>query len=114
MAYKAEFKTAYLQREVHGQYAVSAAGKVGYLYSIGTVTDEEAGTSTDTLTLLTTAPAANTRYALMAQSDMTMGNGHVPVEKRDYRYDDSIAASTSTKDVAFYIVTIDDINYVTV
>ena len=105
MAYKASFITGWGQREVHRDMKVSAAGKVGYLYTIGT----------DTLTLLTTAPAAGTKYAMIAQSDMTLDNGHVPVEKGDWNYSDDVAASASVaKHVAYFIVDTNDITYKTV
>lgn len=101
MAYKANFKTGWGQREIPANMKVSADGKVGYLYNIGT----------DTLTLLTTAPVADTKYAMIAQSDDTLGNGHVPVENRDWLYSDVVKASTTPKLVAYFIVDINDINY---
>lgn len=102
MAYKASFITGWGQREIHKDMKVSAAGKVGYLYSIGE----------DTLTLLTTAPAAGTKYAMIAQSDDTLGDGHVPVEHRDWQYSDEVAASPSAnKHVAYFIVDTNDITY---
>lgn len=105
MAYKASFITGVDQREIHRDMKVSAAGKVGYLYSIGT----------DTLTLLTTAPTAGTKYAMIAQSDDSLGNSNIPVENRDYRYSDEVAASASTKKhVAYFIVDTNDITYKTV
>ena len=104
MAYKANFKTGWNQREIPAMMKVSAAGKVGYLYTIGT----------DTLTLLTTAPAAGTKYAMIAQSDDTLAIGHVPVEQRDWQYSDAVAASTTPKLVAYFIVDTTDINYVQV
>ena len=52
---------------------------------------------------------------LIAQSDMTMEYGHVPVENRDYKYSDEVAAtiaaagpvtaSTPTKKVALFAIT---------
>lgn len=102
MAYKASFITGWGQREIHRDMKVNAAGKVGYLYTIGA----------DTLTLLTTAPVAGTKYAMIAQSDTTLANGHVPVEDRDYMYYDDIAASASAKKhVAYFIVDTNDITY---
>lgn len=104
MAYKASFKTGLDQRELVGNFTVNTAGKVGYLYSIS---------GTD-MTLLTTAPVAGTKYAMIAQADDTLGYGHVPVEYRDYKYSDEIAASTTAKMVAYYLVDTSDINYTTV
>lgn len=97
--YKGSFKTGWNQREIHVDMKVAAKAKVGTLCEIGT----------DTLTPLTTAPAANTKYAMIAQSDTTLGHGHVPVEDRDWMYYDDVAASTDKKHVAYYIVTLDDI-----
>lgn len=102
MAYKASFITGWGQREIHKDMKVSAAGKVGYLYSIGA----------DTLTLLANAPVAGTKYAMIAQSDDTLGDGHVPVEHRDWQYSDEVAASASAKKhVAYFIVDTNDITY---
>ena len=99
MAYKASFITGWGQREIHRDMKVSGAGKVGYLYTIGT----------DTLTLLNSAPVAGTKYAMIAQSDDTLGDGHVPVEDRDWQYSDEIAASAVAKHVAYFIVDTNDI-----
>jgi hypothetical protein len=105
MAYKASFITGVNQREIHADMKVSAAGKVGYLYTIGV----------DTLTLLTTAPVAGTKYAMIAQSDDTLGDGHVPVEHRYWQYSDEVAASTGAKKhVAYFVVDTTDITYTTV
>ena len=99
--YKGSFKTGWNQREIHADMKVAAKAKVGTLCSIGT----------DTLTPLTSEPAASTRYAMIAQSDTTLGDGHVPVEDRDWMYSDDVAASTTKKHVAYYIVTLDDVTF---
>ena len=112
MAYKASFITGWNQREIHRDMKVSADGKVGYLYEIGA----------DQLTLLSTAPEADKKYAMIAQSDDTLGNadveknsfGHVPVEYRDWQYSDAILASDTPKHVAYFIVDTNDITYKTV
>lgn len=105
MAYKASFITGWGQREIHRDMKVSGEGRVGYLYNIGT----------DTLTLLNAEPVAGTKYAMIAQSDDTLGDGHVPVEDRDYNYSDVILASTNAKKhVAYFIVDTNDITYKTV
>lgn len=98
--YKGSFKTGWNQREIHADMKMAAAAKVGTLCSI----------AADTLTPLTSAPAANTKYAMIAQSDDTLGDGHVPVEYRDWTYSDTVAASASAKKhVAYYVVTLDDV-----
>lgn len=85
---KGKFKTAYDQREIAldivvagsadlhvgelAQYVAAANGKPAYL-----------------------TPAASAAVAthIVAQSDMTMEYGHIPVENRDYRYSDVVARS---------------------
>ena len=104
MAYKASFITGWGQREIHRDMKVSADGKVGYLYEIGE----------DTLTLLASEPTADKKYAMIAQSDTTLDNGHVPVEDRDYMYYDDVKASSTEKHVAYFIVDTNDITYRTV
>lgn len=104
MAYKASFKTGWNQREIPASMKVTGDGRVGYLYTIGT----------DTLTLLNTAPVAGTKYAMIAQSDDTLGYGHVPVEHRDWQYSDEVKASATAKHVAYFIVDTTDITYVEV
>ena len=92
MAYKkAHFKTAYLQREIPMQVIVNGALEVGALCTYNA--------STNTIAGATAAAAGN---YIVAQSDMTLGNGHVPVENRDYRYDATVAASTAAKLVALF------------
>ena len=55
-------------------------------------------------------PTVTTDMYIVAQSDMTMEYGHVPVENRDYRYSDVVADSTAKKHVAlFKVINPDDI-----
>lgn len=99
MAKTAEFKTAYLQREIPMQVKVASDLKVGDLctYSASTNT-------------ITGADTATVGCYIVAQSDMTMGNGHVPVERRSYVYDPKVAASTTPKLVALFRVdNVDDV-----
>lgn len=121
--FKAKFKTAYLQREIPVEVAVigSAALEVGQLVTL-TPTN---GTNPDYIA----AAAGSTKEAaltaathIIAQSDMTMEYGHVPVEDRDYRYSPevaataaSISASAPTKKVAlFKLINKDDVTPYTV
>lgn len=126
----ASFKTAYLQREVYRDVAVvgplyptvnhlNAAGvyqtaeiKVGDFVTVV----EAAGVNPAYIQKSTVANATH----IVAQSDQTLAYGHVPVENRDYRYNDSVAgtvvavdnlsAATPVKHVALYkIVNVDDI-----
>ena len=101
MAYKANFKTGWNQREIPAMMKVTGDGRVGYLYEI----------NEDTLTILAAEPTADKKYAMLAQSDSTLGYGHVPVENRNYQYSDEVKASATPKLVAYFIVDITDINY---
>lgn len=47
-------------------------------------------------------PALTTDMYIVAQSDQTMEYGHVPVEMRDYRYDDKVADKATAKKVALF------------
>lgn len=96
---KASFKTAYLQREIVVDVTVAADVEVGDVVTI------EDGALT--------AKAGNTVAVgdyIVAQSDMTMEYGHVPVENRDYRYSPKVAASATEKKVmVFKVIDVDDI-----
>jgi len=93
MAYKkAQFKTAYLQREIPVQAAVAEDLVVGALCTFD-------GTN---ITGATTATVGN---YIVAQSDVTMGASHVPVEHHDWRYSNKVAASTTPKNVALFRIT---------
>lgn len=95
----AHFKTGCLQREQVLDVKVAADLKVGDLAAI----DASSGA------LKQVSSLANADY-IIAQSDMTMEYGHVPVENNDHRYSDKVAASTAPKKVAvFYIIDKTDI-----
>lgn len=85
----AHFRTAYDQREIPVDVKVAENLKVGDMVVV----------ANDTITKTTTL--ANATH-IVAQSDMTMGYGHVPVELRDHRYNPAVAASTTKKKVALY------------
>lgn len=96
MAYvKAEFETAYLQREVALDKKVAANTAVGHV-----VYDNNG-----TLTERTTVASVIVGDMIIAQSDMTMEYGHVPVENRNYAYSPAVAASNANKKVAVYVIT---------
>lgn len=88
----ASFRTAYLQREVPLDLVVVAAAdaplKVGNLV---TVTPETATVSAYMQKAASLAAATH----IIAQSDMTLGYGHVPVEDRDYRYSPNVAGTAT-------------------
>lgn len=90
---KAHFKTAYLQREVVMDVKVAADMEVGTLV---TLADE-------TITAKVENTAAAGDY-IVAQSDMTMEYGHVPVENQDWRYSPKVAKATEKKKVALFRV----------
>lgn len=111
---KAQFKTAYLQREVVMDAKIAAptvgASSSGLIpanvFAVGDVVYNNAGT----LTARTTKASVVAGDYFFAQSDQTMGYGHVPVEDRDYRYNPKIEPSATEKKVAlFKIVNIDDV-----
>lgn len=111
---QANFKTAYLQREL----PVDAKAASPLELHVGDVVSGTVGADG----VLTIAARSNTVEAtakssvavgdyIVAQSDMTMEYGHVPVENRDYRYDDKVSMGTSAKKVAlFKINDLSDIN----
>ncbi len=86
--YLGSFETAYLQREVPEDVVVKSDGHlvVGQMVKLAdhTITTLSAGT----------IPAARDEAThIVAQSDMTMEYGHVPVEDRDYRYSPNVAGT---------------------
>lgn len=93
----AGFNTGYNQREVRilAKGASSLTLKVGELCTYTP--------STKTIAKNTTG-SASVGNVIIAQSDMTVGKGHVPVEKRDYRYDDSVSITTSEKPIMVFFV----------
>lgn len=111
---QANFKTAYLQREL----PVDAKAASSLELHVGDVVSGTVGADG----VLTIAARSNAVEAtakssvavgdyIVAQSDMTMEYGHVPVENRDYRYDDKVSMGTSAKKVAlFKINDLSDIN----
>lgn len=96
MAYKAQFKTALGQKEVVLDCKVAADLAVGYLCKYDATTNTVSASSSAT-------PVAGD--VIIAQSDMTLEYGHVPVENRDYRYNPKVAASNTEKKVAVFKVT---------
>lgn len=117
--FKGQFITAYLQREIPVDVAVvTPAGqthfRVGELVVLEPADSDtpaylHVAAGDDAATVLTNATH------IIAQSDMTMGNGHVPVENRDWTYSDKVMptltggavpnSATPTKHVALYAIT---------
>ena len=84
----------------------SLAIKVGSLVTFNSTTGElNLVTGTGTTSEAAVAnPAVTDAMYIVAQSDMTLEYGHVPVENRDYRYSDAVADSGLAKKVALYII----------
>jgi hypothetical protein len=117
--YKAKFRTAFGQREIPMDVAVVAADslEVGQLVTYTASDGAKPG-------YIAAAAGANVAAVLsaathiIAQSDMTMEYGHVPVEDRNYTYSPKVKAtvasasnvtsSTVTKKVALFEVVKDD------
>lgn len=100
------FKTAYLQHEIVEDVKVTA-GKNQVLH-VGDIVKITNGVLGLVLSASATAagsvvfPALTTDMYIVAQSDQTMEYGHVPVEMRDYRYDDKVADKATAKKVALF------------
>lgn len=111
---QANFKTAYLQREI----TVDAKAASSLELHVGDVVSGTTGADgVVTIAARSNAAEATAKSSvalgdyIIAQSDMTMEYGHVPVENRDYRYDDKVSMSTTAKKVAlFKINDLSDIN----
>lgn len=116
--YAGSFKTAYLQRELVFDVKVDADGGVtsgdtpaeAQVIHVGDIVEivgdklrlVVAGNATEGSIV---DPALTNDMFIVAQSDMTMEYGHVPVEYRDYRYSDTVADSTKVKKVALFRIT---------
>ena len=89
----AHFKTAWLQKEQVLDVKVAEDVKVGDMVAL----------NADGETLDHTLSLANADY-IIAQSDMTMEYGHIPVEQHDHRYSDKVAQSSTKKKVAVFFI----------
>ena len=114
----ANFKTAYLQREVVLDVVPSASfsATVGQVFSMSgnipvLLAVDSSAASAAGATALGKAAVATGMY-IIAQGDQTMEYGHVPVENADYRYNPSLtfAASTPKKVAAFMVTNLADLN----
>lgn len=92
--FKAKFKTAYGQREIPMDIVVAGSADlhVGQLVTLEPADSDTPeyvypATGDDAATVLTNATH------IIAQSDMTLEYGHVPVEDRNYTYSDVVARS---------------------
>ena len=100
------FKTAYLQHEVVEDVKVTAGkGQVLHVGDIVKITNGVLGlvlSASATSANGVSFPALTTDMYIVAQSDQTMEYGHVPVEMRDYRYDNKVADKATAKKVALF------------
>ena len=100
------FKTAYLQHEIVEDVKVTAGkGQVLHVGDIVKITNGVLGLVLSASAASASAvsfPALTTDMYIVAQSDQTMEYGHVPVEMRDYRYDDKVADKATAKKVALF------------
>ena len=100
------FKTAYLQHEIVEDVKVTAGkGQVLHVGDIVKITNGVLGlvlSASATSANGVSFPALTTDMYIVAQSDQTMEYGHVPVEMRDYRYDDKVADKATAKKVALF------------
>ena len=101
------FKTAYLQHEIVEDVKVTAGkGQVLHVGDIVKITNGVLGlvlSASATSANGVSFPALTTDMYIVAQSDQTMEYGHVPVEMRDYRYDDKVADKATAKKVCLFL-----------
>lgn len=109
--YKAKFRTAYDQREIVMDVAVIGTDNlvVGQLVTLTAANGSVPA-------YIASAASVSAATHIVAQSDMTMEYGHVPVEARNYAYSDKVnvtaasaSASSPVKKVALFVATKDDI-----
>lgn len=109
--YKAKFKTAHDQREIAMDVAVIGSTDlvVGQLVTLTAANDSVPA-------YISSAASAAAATHIVAQSDVTMEYGHVPVEERNYAYSDKVkvtaasaSASSPVKKVALFVAVKDDI-----
>ena len=111
---KGHFITAYLQREIPMDIAVktSALTEAAAL-AVGDLVKLTASKGAGIPAYIEAASGIDDATHIIAQSDVTMNAGHVPVENRDYRYSDKVlgtitaaaASGSPTKHVALYAIT---------
>lgn len=111
---KGHFITAYLQREIPMDLAVktSALTEAAAL-EVGQLVKLVASTGANIPAYIEAAAGLSDATHIIAQSDVTMNAGHVPIENRDYKYSNKIlgtitsaaAKNSPTKHVALYAIT---------
>lgn len=111
---KGHFITAYLQREIPMDIAVKTTALTeAAALTVGQLVQFVASTGSGVPAYIQAASGLSDATHIIAQSDVTMNAGHVPVENRDYRYSDKVlgtittaaASGSPTKHVALYAIT---------
>ncbi len=93
----ASFKTAYLQREV--PLDLDVVGADGTVFEVGNLVTVTPATATVGAYMTKAADLAAATH-IIAQSDMTLGYEHVPVENIDYRYSPEVKTTRTTAPAA--------------
>ena len=97
----AGFRTGWNQREVR----IMAKGASAMTLKVGELCTYNASTNTIAKSTVGKSGAASVGNVIIAQSDMTMGKGHVPVENHDYNYTDTVSITTTAKPIMVFMVT---------
>ena len=100
----AQFKTAYLQRMVPvdvvvvgaitSESGITNAATRKQAICVGDLVTYTAETATVSAYIGKAASLAAATH-IVAQSDMTIADGHVPTDRRDYRYSDFVAPTNN-------------------
>jgi hypothetical protein len=111
---KGHFITAYLQREIPMDIAVktSALTEAAAL-EVGQLVKLVASAGANIPAYIEAATGRSDATHIIAQSDVTMNAGHVPIEDRNYKYSNKVkgtitsaaAKGSPTKHVALYAIT---------
>lgn len=111
------FKTAYLQKAIKFDNVATLSTESGDVFKVGQVVNYTAKSGTTPAYFAKDASPAVGDY-IIAQSDDTVGYGHVPVEDKNYKPKDYVAvteptamdSASITKSVVVYkIVDLDDL-----
>ena len=104
---KAKFRTAFGQKEIPLDIVVVGDLHVGQLVTLVAAASGKPA-------YLQAATTKDTATHIIAQSDMTMEYGHIPVENRDYKYSDvvsktvdaagSVSSTSVSKKVAVFAI----------
>lgn len=110
---KGHFITAYLQREIPMELAVVTSTLTeDDALEVGQLVKFTASTGDGIPAKIEAATGLDDATHIIAQSDVTMNAGHIPVENRDYRYSNKVLGTTTgtvnaftdTKHVALYAI----------